>query len=53
MGALRAQLKELLAQRVNVGVSEKYLSAGGVDIDGLIRGDEGVFLGRVDSLNFE
>ncbi len=51
---LKAQLKELLAQRVNVGVSERYLTAGGaVDVDELLRnGQNGQFLGRVDGLGF-
>ena len=51
---LRAELKELLAQRVNVGVSERYLAAGGeVDIDELLRnGQNGEFLGKVEGLGF-
>ncbi|KAH7109269.1 P-loop containing nucleoside triphosphate hydrolase protein [Dendryphion nanum] len=51
-GALRAELRGLLAQRVNVGVSERYLTNGGVDVEGLLRGEglEGGFLGRVDAL---
>jgi len=49
LGALRAELKLLLAQRVNVGVSERYLTAGGVDVAELLSGKErGEFLGRVD-----
>ncbi|KAI8165442.1 ATP-dependent RNA helicase [Colletotrichum sp. SAR 10_70] len=53
MGAMRAQLRELLAKRVNAGVSEKYLTAGGVDVDELLRGGGGDFLGRVDGLDIE
>ena len=53
VAALRARLRELLAQRVNVGVSEKYLTAGGVDVERLLEGDDGVFLGKVDALDFE
>ena len=53
VAALRARLNELLAQRVNVGVSEKYLSAGGVDVERLLEGDDGVFLGKVDALDFD
>lgn len=48
VGGLRGELKDLLAQRVNVGVSERYLTAGGVDIDELLNGVKGDFLGRVD-----
>ena len=48
LGALRVQLKGLLGQRVNVGVSERYLTAGGIDVEGLLNGERGEFLGRVD-----
>lgn len=48
LGALRGELKGLLGQRVNVGVSERYLTAGGVDVDELLNGGRGEFLGRVD-----
>ena len=52
--ALRAELKGLLAQRVNVGVSERYLTAGGVDVDELLReGGQGEFLGNVDGLGLD
>ena len=52
--ALRVELKDLLAQRVNVGVSERYLTAGGVDVDELLReGSQGDFLGIVDGLEFD
>jgi len=51
LGALKGELKSLLSQRVNVGVSESYLSAGGMDVDELLReGTRGEFLGRVDGL---
>ena len=51
---LRAELKSLLAQRVNVGVSERYLTAGGVDVDELLtEGSQGEFLGKVDGLGFD
>ena len=50
-GAKKAQLKGLLKQRVNIGVSEKYLTSGRVDVDELLRQQEaGVgqeFLGNV------
>ncbi|PKX95482.1 ATP-dependent RNA helicase MAK5 [Aspergillus novofumigatus IBT 16806] len=50
---LRAELKQLLSQRVNVGVSERYLTAGRVDIEALLRGEgNSSFLGPVDPLNF-
>lgn len=54
MYGLKAELKELLSQRVNVGVSENYLTAGGVvDIDELLtNGQNGDFLGKVDALEF-
>jgi len=49
VGALRAELKGLLAQRINVGVSERYLTAGGMNIDELLNKEKrGEFLGRVD-----
>ncbi len=47
LGALRGELKGLLGQRVNVGVSERYLTAGGVDVDELLSGERGEFLGMV------
>ncbi|KAK1086429.1 ATP-dependent RNA helicase [Friedmanniomyces endolithicus] len=60
VGAMRAELRALLAQRVNVGVSEKYLTSGGVDVEELLRqkeegGDKGSgeFLGRVEGLGIE
>ncbi|PNY27395.1 ATP-dependent RNA helicase MAK5 [Tolypocladium capitatum] len=51
MGALKAQLKEELGRRVNLGVSEKYITGGRVDVGALLRerenasGGMGVFLG--------
>ncbi|KAK0708290.1 P-loop containing nucleoside triphosphate hydrolase protein [Lasiosphaeris hirsuta] len=55
MGQLRAALRDLLARRINTGVSELYLSApGGVDADELLRnGTGGQFLGRVDGLGLD
>ncbi|KAL2162095.1 hypothetical protein VTH06DRAFT_7880 [Thermothelomyces fergusii] len=44
----RWELKELLSKRVNTGVSEKYLN--GVDVDALLRGARGEFLGQVEGL---
>ncbi|KAF2837563.1 DEAD-domain-containing protein [Patellaria atrata CBS 101060] len=52
--ALRAELKALLAQRVNVGVSERYLTSGNVDIDALLKGEKkNDFLGQVSGIGFE
>ncbi|KAK5113256.1 hypothetical protein LTR62_003592 [Meristemomyces frigidus] len=56
--AMKAELKSLLTQRINVGVSEKYLTGGGLDIDELLRqresGDGGAgFLGGTGSLGLE
>ena len=47
VNALRAELRGLLTQRINVGVSERYLTAGGVDLDELLNEDSrGEFLGK-------
>ncbi|RDW85602.1 dead box helicase [Coleophoma crateriformis] len=53
LGALRAELKSLLSQRVNVGVSERYLTSGTVDINELLKGAHGEFLGKVDGIGME
>lgn len=50
MKVLRAQLREELSKRVNLGVSEKYITGGRVDIGALLREKEkgtvgGLFLG--------
>ena len=50
VAAWKAELKALLNQRVNVGVSERYLTSGTVDIDALLRGENGEFLGTVEDL---
>ncbi len=50
VGVLRAQLKQLLSKRVNTGVSEKYITRGNVDIDELLGGTKGEFLGGVRGL---
>ncbi|KAF4763396.1 hypothetical protein HAV15_001600 [Penicillium sp. str.  len=53
MAGLRAELKQHLSQRVNIGVSEKYLTAGRIDIDALLRGEgNDAFLGHLDPLTF-
>ncbi|EEH17383.1 ATP-dependent RNA helicase MAK5 [Paracoccidioides brasiliensis Pb03] len=53
VAGLRAQLKDLLSKRVNMGVSERYLTAGRVDIEALLA-EEGnnAFLGQVGELEF-
>lgn len=55
---MRAELKDLLRQRVNVGVSEKYITSGRVDVDELLRqqdvGDKtGEFLGPANALGLD
>ncbi|KAL4935445.1 hypothetical protein BDV06DRAFT_207017 [Aspergillus oleicola] len=53
LAGLRAELKELLSQRVNLGVSERYITSGRVDIEALLRGEHSdTFLGQVDPLGF-
>ena len=51
INALRAELKHLLSKRVNVGVSEKYL--GRVDVNELLRGAGGEFLGSIEGLGLD
>ncbi|KAI9743069.1 MAG: ATP-dependent RNA helicase [Claussenomyces sp. TS43310] len=53
VAALRGELKALLSQRVNVGTSERYLTSGTVDINELLKGAKGEFLGRVDSIGLD
>jgi ATP-dependent RNA helicase DDX24/MAK5 len=53
LGALKAELRELLSRRVNAGVSERYITGSGVDIDELLKGVEGQFLGKVDGLDID
>ena len=49
LASSRARLREELKKRINVGVSERYLTAGGVDVDALLaEKEQGQFLGRVD-----
>lgn len=53
LAGMRAELKHLLSQRVNVGVSERYITSGRVDIEALLRGEgNNSFLGQVDPLDF-
>jgi ATP-dependent RNA helicase DDX24/MAK5 len=54
LGALKAELRDLLSQRVNVGVSERYLTSGGIDVEALMRGDGNLdFLGDAGALGFD
>lgn len=53
LGGLRAQLRQLLSKRVNTGVSESYIANGSVDVDELLRGAKGDFLGKVDGLDLD
>jgi ATP-dependent RNA helicase DDX24/MAK5 len=50
VGIMKAQLRELLAQRINAGVSAKYIT-GRTDVDELLSAT-GDFLGKVDGLDF-
>ncbi|KAF4121424.1 ATP-dependent RNA helicase DDX24/MAK5 [Geosmithia morbida] len=49
MRAMRAQLRHELSQRVNLGVSERYITGGRVDVAALLReresGNASIFLG--------
>ncbi|PVI02865.1 DEAD-domain-containing protein [Periconia macrospinosa] len=52
--AMRAELKSLLAQRVNVGVSERYLTSGRLDVEALMKGEGNLeFLGDAGDFGFE
>ncbi|KAI3392252.1 hypothetical protein diail_5940 [Diaporthe ilicicola] len=54
VGALRAQLRQLLSKRVNAGVSERYIAGGAVDVDELLKeGVKGNFLGKVGGLELD
>jgi ATP-dependent RNA helicase DDX24/MAK5 len=53
LNALKGELKALLGQRVNIGVSERYLTAGTVDVGELLSGAKGDFLGKVDGIGLE
>ncbi|RKF59149.1 ATP-dependent RNA helicase mak5 [Erysiphe neolycopersici] len=49
--AMKEELKSLLAHRVNVGISEKYLAGTGiVNVNELLSGVSGDFLGTVDGI---
>jgi ATP-dependent RNA helicase DDX24/MAK5 len=52
--AKRAELRQLLAQRINTGVSARYLTSGGIDVDALMAGEGNLeFLGSVEGLGFD
>ena len=53
VGSWKAELRELLSQRVNTGVSARYIAGGlgGVDMSGLVRGEGGAFLGASGGLD--
>lgn len=54
MGALRAELKGLLGERINVGVSPRYLTGGGIDVEALMKGEGNLeFLGDAGALGFD
>lgn len=53
LGALKGELKSLLTERVNVGVSERYLSSSTVDVKALLKGTRGDFLGQVDGIGMD
>ncbi|CAK7209696.1 ATP-dependent RNA helicase [Sporothrix curviconia] len=47
------ELKILLSKPINMGVSERYLAAGGVNMRELMRNGPGDFLGHVDFLGLD
>jgi ATP-dependent RNA helicase DDX24/MAK5 len=52
--ALRAELKGMLRERINTGVSARYLTSGGIDVEALLAGEgNSEFLGNVDGLGFD
>lgn len=54
LAAMRAELKQLLSRKITVGVSERYIAAGRVDVDALLAGrdKDQAFIGLVDKLEF-
>jgi ATP-dependent RNA helicase DDX24/MAK5 len=54
MAGMKAELKELLSKRINIGVSERYITAGRVDVEELLRGqgNNQAFIGLLDKLEF-
>jgi ATP-dependent RNA helicase DDX24/MAK5 len=52
--AVRAELRSLLSERINTGVSARYLTSGGIDVEALMKGEGNTgFLGAVDGLGFD
>ena len=47
------ELKMMLSKPINMGVSERYLAAGGVNMRELMRSGPGDFLGHVDYLGLD
>ncbi|CRG84515.1 hypothetical protein PISL3812_01794 [Talaromyces islandicus] len=54
MAGMKAELKEMLSKRINIGVSERYITAGRVDVEALLRGEGNnkAFIGLLDKLEF-
>lgn len=54
MAGMKAELKQLLSKRINIGVSERYITAGRVDVEALLRGEGNnkAFIGLLDKLEF-
>ncbi|OSS47305.1 hypothetical protein B5807_09909 [Epicoccum nigrum] len=53
-GAIRAELRGLLKERINTGVSARYLTSGGIDVEALMKGEGNTgFLGTVEGLGFD
>ncbi|EZF32371.1 hypothetical protein H109_03763 [Trichophyton interdigitale MR816] len=53
MARLRAELRDLLSKRVNLGVSERYLTSGRLDIGALLKSEGNpAFLGHVEKPDF-
>ncbi|KAI9669769.1 MAG: ATP-dependent RNA helicase [Trizodia sp. TS-e1964] len=54
LSVLRAELRELLGQRINMGVSERYLAGGAVNMQDLLDGKGSTeFLGSMNEVNLE
>ncbi|KAL1596816.1 ATP-dependent RNA helicase [Nothophoma quercina] len=52
--SIRHELRGLLAERINTGVSARYLTSGGIDVEALMKGEGNTgFLGAVDGLGFD
>ncbi|KAF1976744.1 DEAD-domain-containing protein [Bimuria novae-zelandiae CBS 107.79] len=54
MGAMRAELKSMLTERINAGVSPRYLTSGAIDVEALMKGEGNLeFLGDAGVLGFD